>query len=304
MGRGSVNPKDQRCEQCPTCKLHFMDLGPHYKKKPTCYWKQRDQASQVAFGTTIPEDVVGQEELLNGRHAHDAADLGNEYHYAGQEEINIDYMNQSPVDGFYGEDPPLDGGDLDGGGNSQHAAFPSYTRYRATDTQLGSILEGSESAEIDRLVNRRLCTPSSGDNMDIDAVSSSTLPLKRNAPELTDKERIVLELLPNLSKEHRNLLISAFKDSDEVRWRSATAVEEWLASDSPVLGQPWRAIKIIEILGVPYYARQVVDIELVLQDFMSRGAAIDGPHTVRNSAGERLYGRIEFSRRIEELYVS
>jgi len=298
MGRGCPLLDGRECLQCPSCGAYFVNRDLHFIKKPECFFQAQQQGRERPAGTASPEDVVFQGEL---QHAQTASQLDNEGIHTTDEDagvVGVEGSNQPPPDLPLNEGPPSDVGL----GIPQHIA--AHTRICPIDSRLGPVLEGNEAAEIDHLVNRTCYDSNEAvDDIDIDVVSSSVSSRKRNAPDLTEVERAVLELLPPLSNGKRNLLLQTLNNLEACRWRSLTDVNAWLGADAVVLGQPWMETEIMQLFGVPVYARQVNNIEWVLQDFMSKGAAIEGPQVVRNAANERLFGRIEYSKRIEAVSV-
>lgn len=210
-------------------------------------------------------------------------------------DINDDVVN------FGGEAPATS----DGSGDSGNAPSASRTAFSAD--ALG-VVDGTKADMYDRLINggpggREGEEPDGEDDAAAGATASQLAALLERV-KLTEQEKTALLLAKRLPLDELTKLLVSYRvlGREVCRWKTAAEFNAWLTS-VPILGHAMEEVLLLKITPkdreFPVTCRYVKDIKEVLQYHAHQGGVVHA-REVRTPAGERLYGRVELSKRVEE----
>ncbi|KAH7621228.1 hypothetical protein NADE_009274 [Nannochloris sp. 'desiccata'] len=110
MPTGSVVPEGDRCHQCPTCLLYYINLKFHYKGKRQCRLQCSIQGPVGSSNTSSQYVLSRSDQAFQGsqQQALDAFDQGLQED--GYEDYDVMDINPDRVDLSHDEDPAAGGG--------------------------------------------------------------------------------------------------------------------------------------------------------------------------------------------------
>ena len=284
--RGSVDPSEDKQEQCNVCLYYFKSVRVH-----KCHSK--------CGGTNLCSQSFGRE----GTFPSEDGQEGDSDMFDACQDNGIGYFEG-------GDDIPLEdeaelGMEVEAGGSAGNHEF---------ETGLGrkdasSLIEmfNAEAAEVSGLLER-LFAGRNVDGVDFNDASDDEAPfdfkeINVAAENLTEKEKIIFKIQGHLDNKELDDLLK-LPEGGQCRWKNRQELEDWLTSVVPTYSQPQTKTDLLVINKVTYTLCHVENIADVLQYLAEKGALCAGPSILRNAKGERLYGLAELGDRARKRFVS